>query len=61
MKRNEVSLDATSWEEMEKVCLDRFEFLTNDEWIVMFRKMLLIEQFKNPEMAKLYKEIFIDD
>lgn len=60
MKRNEVSLDAASWEEMEKVCLDRFEFLTNDEWIVMFRKMLLIEQFKNPEIAKLYKEIFID-
>lgn len=60
LKRNEVNLDATSWEEMEKVCLDRFEFLTTDEWIVMFRKMLLIEQFKNPEIAKLYKEIFID-
>lgn len=60
MKRNEVCLDTAGWEEIEKICLDRYEFLTNDEWIVMFRKMLLIEQFKNPEMAKLYKEVFID-
>lgn len=41
-------------------CLDRYEFLTKDEWIVMFKRMLLIEKFKNPEMVKLYKEIFID-
>ncbi|MDO5155970.1 MAG: TetR/AcrR family transcriptional regulator [Eubacteriales bacterium] len=59
-KRNEVSLDSISWQEMEKVCLDRYEFLTKDEWIVMFRKLLLVEQFKNPEMGKLYKDIFID-
>lgn len=59
-KRNEVSLDAVSWEELERVCLDRYEFLTKDEWIVMFRKMLLFEQFRNPRMGKLYKEIFID-
>lgn len=59
-KRNEVCLDAISWEEMEKICLDRYEFLTNDEWIVLFKNVLLIEQFKNSEMAKIYKEIFID-
>lgn len=60
MKRNEVSLGDVSWEEMEKVCMDRYEFLTGDEWIGMFRKMLLIEQFKNPKMGKLYRDIFID-
>lgn len=59
-KRNEVRLDTISWEEMEKICLDRYEFLTKDEWIVLFKKMLLIEQFKNPQMGRLYKEIFID-
>lgn len=59
-KRKEVSLDTVSWDEMEKVCLDRYEFLTKDEWIILFRKMLLIEQYKNPEMGKLYKDIFVD-
>ncbi len=59
-KRNEVCLDVVSWEELEEICLARYEFLTQDEWIVMFRKLLLIEQFKNPKMGKLYNDIFVE-
>lgn len=59
-KRNEVPLESIPWEDMERICLDRFEFLTKDEWIVPFKRMLLIEQYKNPQMGKLYREIFLD-
>lgn len=59
-KRNEVILENLGWEEMEKICLDRYEFLTKDEWVVLFRRLLMVEQFKNPEMGKLYKEIFVE-
>ena len=39
-------------------CLEMFHFQTRDEWMVMFRRLLLIEQFKNPEMAKIYRDFF---
>lgn len=42
------------------MCLNMFRFQTQDEWIVDFRKMLIVEQFRNPDMAKVYKELFID-
>ncbi len=48
------------WKDVEDICLDLFRFQTQDEWIVMFRRVLVIEQFKNPEMGKLYKSFFID-
>ena len=37
-----------------------FRFQTGDEWTMMFRKMLMIEQFRNPQAEVLYKEFFID-
>ena len=37
-----------------------FAFQTQDEWIKMFRRMLIIEQFKNLKMAGIYKQLFID-
>lgn len=59
-QRNKVDIKNMNWDDVEKICLDMFRFQTEDEWIVMFRKILLIEQFKNPEMAKLYRYFFID-
>jgi TetR/AcrR family transcriptional regulator, repressor for uid operon len=41
-------------------CMEMFQYQTKDPWIQCFRQMLMIEQFRNPEMAKLYKQIFID-
>lgn len=41
-------------------CLKMFAFQTRDEWIVMFRRLLMIEQFKNPKMAEIYQSFFIE-
>ena len=59
-QRNTVKLESMNWDKVEEICLAMFHFQTTDEWIVMFRKLLIVEQFKNPEMAALYQEIFID-
>jgi len=45
---------------LKEMCLEMYEFQTKDEWMVMFRRLLVIEQFKNPQMAKLYQQFFIE-
>jgi AcrR family transcriptional regulator len=47
-------------EEFENMCIDFFLFQTRDPWVTMFRRMLMMEMFKNQEIAKVYKNIFID-
>ncbi|WP_167957413.1 TetR/AcrR family transcriptional regulator [Anaerosporobacter faecicola] len=46
--------------DLPDMCLQMFDYQTKDPWIKCFRQMLILEQFKNPDMAKRYKEIFID-
>ena len=36
----------------------QFHFLTEDEFARNFRKMLILEQYRNPEMAELYQTCF---
>lgn len=48
-----------SLDSMKTACMEMFYFQTHDKWIVMFRKLLLMEQFKNPQMADIYKCFFI--
>jgi len=43
-----------------EMCLSMFRFQTGDEWIVRFRQILIIEQFKNNNIAQIYNELFID-
>jgi len=45
---------------LEEMCMNMFYFQTHDEWIVLFRQLLVIEQFKNPQMAAIYKALFVD-
>lgn len=45
---------------LKTACIKMFQFQTQDEWIVMFRRLLMIEQFKNPEMAVIYRSFFIE-
>ncbi len=60
-RMKEINLESVmNWKDIEKICLDMFKFQTTDEWTVMFRKLLIIEQYKNPEFLALYKKIFID-
>lgn len=47
-------------EEVMENCLKMFEYQTQNEWIVNFRQLLLIEKFRNPKMAEIYKEFFVD-
>jgi len=49
-----------SVESLKKVCLDMFKYQTKNNWIVMFRQLLLLEKFKNPEIADIYKEFFVE-
>ncbi len=46
--------------DMKTMCLQMFHFQTEDEWMRMFRRLLVIEQFKNPKMAELYQKFFIE-
>ena len=55
-----VSEDIRGVDAVIDVCLKMFEFQTENEQIVNFRQMLLIEKFRNPQMAKIYREFFID-
>ena len=55
-----VDLQTIRWSEVEDICLDNFRFQIEDEWIVMFRRLLVIEQFKNTELARLYQSFFVN-
>ena len=46
--------------DLKTACLHMFDFQTKDKWMVMFRRLLIIEQFKNPQMAELYQSFFIE-
>lgn len=46
--------------DLTELCMNMFAFQTENPWITMFRRMLIMEQFKNPKMAAIYKNIFID-
>lgn len=38
---------------------NQFVFWTEDEFASAFRKMIMLEQFKNPEMNKLYQDVLV--
>ncbi len=46
--------------ELKKNVFKMFEYQTRDPRIVNFRQMLLIEKFRNPRMAEIYREFFVD-
>ncbi len=49
------SYENTSIESVKSFTLAQFEFWMNDDFGADFRKMLMLEQFKNEEMARLYE------
>lgn len=59
-KSSQIKIEEMCWKDVEKICLNMFEFQTMDEWIVPFRRLLVIEQFKNKELGKIYREVFIN-
>ena len=59
-KRNTVRLATMCWDEVESICMDMFSFQTQDEWTVLYRKLLVVEQYKDLQMAVLYRKMFIE-
>ena len=55
-----VDVSSMDWNMVEKVCMDFYDFQTMDEWIKPFRRLLTIEQFRNPRMVEIYRKFFID-
>ncbi len=47
-------------QDLVEMLMKMFFYQTKDAWITMFRRMLMLEMFKNPHMAAVYKKIFID-
>ena len=59
-KSQQIKLEEMCWKDVENICLGMYEFQTTDEWIVPFRKLLLIEQFKNAKLEAIYRDVFIN-
>lgn len=55
-----VNAEIRGIDQMKEVCINMYRYQTHDNQIVMFRRILMIEQFKNSKMADIYKEFFID-
>lgn len=49
-----------SLEELRESCMAMFRFQTEDQKMVMFRRILLMEQFKDEKMARIYKTFYVD-
>lgn len=45
--------------EIRSFTISQFRFCTEDEFGCDFRKMLILEQYRNPEMADLYQKILV--
>lgn len=48
-----------SLDDLKKACFTMFDFQTQDEWMVMFRRLLILEQFRNPDMGEIYQKFFV--
>ncbi|QEH67810.1 TetR/AcrR family transcriptional regulator [Cellulosilyticum sp. ST5] len=59
-KYKELELEKMNFDNVVETCMQMFNFQTQDEWIIMFRRLLLIEQFNNPQMAAIYKALFVE-
>lgn len=50
-----------SEDSFSRIYMKMCRFYLEDENIIKFRKALMLEQFNNPEISKIYNEIFIDN
>lgn len=50
----------TTMKQLERFCLEQLSFWTEDDFASNFRKMLILEQYRSEEMAKLYSECLTD-
>lgn len=46
----------TTWESIRSYSLAQLHYWTEDEFAASFRRMLQLEQYRSPEMGKLYQQ-----
>ena len=49
----------TSWEDIEQYTVEQLKFWTEDNFALLFRRMLTLEQYRNAEMAELYSQCIV--
>ena len=50
----------TAWEDIEKYTVEQLKFWTEDNFAVLFRRMVTLEQYRNAEMAELYSQCIVE-
>ena len=50
----------TAWEDIEKYTVEQLRFWTGDNFALLFRRMLTLEQYRNAEMAELYSQCIVE-
>ena len=53
------SYENTSWDSIEKYTIEQLKFWTEDNFALLFRRMLTLEQYRNAEMAELYSQCIV--
>lgn len=66
MDGNNAEADANLFSEVSEdklvqMGLGLFSYFLHDEYASKFRKMLTVEQFRNPELSQLYQKQYVDD
>ena len=54
------SYENTSLENIEKYTVKQLKFWTEDNFALLFRRMLTLEQYRNAEMAELYSQCIVE-
>ncbi|MDD6021169.1 MAG: TetR/AcrR family transcriptional regulator [Oscillospiraceae bacterium] len=54
------SYSNTSLEDIERYTVEQLKFWTEDNFALLFRRMLTLEQYRNAEMAELYNQCIVE-
>lgn len=52
--------DRMQMDVLTNIALEHFKFYVSDSLMLRYRRMLTIEQFRTPQIAKVYLDLFID-
>lgn len=53
-------MDIKTTKDMQNMCMTMFLFQTQDSWVTMFRRMLILEMYNNENIREVFKRIFVD-
>lgn len=50
----------TSWGDIEKYTIEQLRFWAEDNFALLFRRMLTLEQYRNAEISELYSQCIVE-